>query len=449
MKKINLFVLTAVSAILLAACEPAVVPVKQYDGTEVQGISATEILVGNTAATTGSYAVVGVPFNYAIEAVFEEYNEAGGFEGKNIVLQHYDDYFDGAVGKVLTEKLVETDEVFALVGHFGTNTVGATVDYIKEIGIPMVYAATGISDLYQEEAEGYNKAVMPVQPIYDSEGRFLLARALAEHDVQGLKGTKIGVIEAKDDAGSGMVYGVKAQAKLLKNPASILYVETPAEQGTNHAAAVNKLKDAECDVVIIAANQIPFSEILNYMRDANYNAKVITSYVTANAITLGAAAAVGSITADRPVYTNSWLDIADAEGYLGLSAEYWEFATLMMAHDKEEGAPTGTAYAGNSYAIAGYVAAKVFLEGLKRVKEKDVDLVWKTYIEAMEKDPISLPMGGEIDFANGRRYGAEELGLNYYFLGNPELELPAGLAGADTLRTLDYVWDLVPADLKA
>ena len=28
--------------------------------------------------------------------------------------------------------------------------------------------------------------------------------------------TKIGVIEAKDDAGSGMVYGVKAQAKLLK-----------------------------------------------------------------------------------------------------------------------------------------------------------------------------------------------------------------------------------------
>ena len=175
MKKINLFVLTAVSAILLAACEPAVVPVKQYDGTEVQGISATEILVGNTAATTGSYAVVGVPFNYAIEAVFEEYNEAGGFEGKNIVLQHYDDYFDGAVGKVLTEKLVETDEVFALVGHFGTNTVGATVDYIKEIGIPMVYAATGISDLYQEEAEGYNKAV-PVQPIYDSVVSYLLSR---------------------------------------------------------------------------------------------------------------------------------------------------------------------------------------------------------------------------------------------------------------------------------
>jgi hypothetical protein len=38
MKKINLFVLSAVSAIILAACNPAVEVVKQYDGTEVQGV---------------------------------------------------------------------------------------------------------------------------------------------------------------------------------------------------------------------------------------------------------------------------------------------------------------------------------------------------------------------------------------------------------------------------
>jgi hypothetical protein len=34
MKKINLFVLSAVSAVILAACNPAVEVVKQYDGTE-------------------------------------------------------------------------------------------------------------------------------------------------------------------------------------------------------------------------------------------------------------------------------------------------------------------------------------------------------------------------------------------------------------------------------
>ena len=37
---------------------------------EVQGVSDDTILVGNTAATTGAYATVGVPFNAGMEAAF-------------------------------------------------------------------------------------------------------------------------------------------------------------------------------------------------------------------------------------------------------------------------------------------------------------------------------------------------------------------------------------------
>lgn len=99
---------------------------------EVQGVSDDTILVGNTAATTGAYATVGVPFNAGMEAAFKAYNDAGGFQGKSIVLKHYDDGFDGAQGMTYTKQLVETDKVFAIVGHFGTNTVGATLDYLKE-----------------------------------------------------------------------------------------------------------------------------------------------------------------------------------------------------------------------------------------------------------------------------------------------------------------------------
>ena len=101
---------------------------------EVQGVSDDTILVGNTAATTGAYATVGVPFNAGMEAAFKAYNDAGGFQGKSIVLKHYDDGFDGAQGMTYTKQLVETDKVFAIVGHFGTNTVGATLDYLKEGG---------------------------------------------------------------------------------------------------------------------------------------------------------------------------------------------------------------------------------------------------------------------------------------------------------------------------
>ena len=137
MKKfLSLLLTTAMLCTLLAGCgskngnsDGGYTPVN-----EVQGVSDDTILVGNTAATTGAYATVGTPFNAGMEAAFKAYNDAGGFQGKNIVLKHYDDGFDGAQGMTYTKQLVETDKVFAITGHFGTNTVGATVVDLKEKG---------------------------------------------------------------------------------------------------------------------------------------------------------------------------------------------------------------------------------------------------------------------------------------------------------------------------
>ena len=223
-----------------------------------------------------------------MEAAFKEYNDAGGFQGKSIKLVHYDDGFDAAQGLTYTKTLVETDNVFAIVGHFGTNTVGATLDYLKEKGIPMVYAATGIEDLYQEGATGNDKVIYPVQPIYNSEGRVLLARALAPVEGgMGLGGTKVGVIYTSDDAGSGLKYGVEKQNETLN--AELVYQEVDAA-ATNFSAAVNVLKNGGCDVVIACMNQAPLATLMASMRDANYNVNVVTSYVNASAVTLLACA---------------------------------------------------------------------------------------------------------------------------------------------------------------
>jgi hypothetical protein len=57
------------------------------------------------------------------------------------------------------------------------------------------------------------------------------------------------------------------------------------------------------------------------------------SYVTANTDILRAAAAAGSITADRPVFTNSWLDVTDLAYYdatlnpYALTPEYVAYLT--------------------------------------------------------------------------------------------------------------------------
>lgn len=425
--------------------------VKDYDGTETQGITDTEILIGNTAATTGAFATVGEPFNVGLNVALKMYNDMGGFGGKKVRLVHYDDEFDGAKGLQYTKTLVEQDKVFSLVGHFGTNTVAATVDYIKEQGVPMVYAATGINDLYQEGAEGYNKSVMPVQPIFKTEGRVLLARAMASTEGNyGLGGKKIGVIYTSDDAGKGMLEGIQRQAE--ETTATITYVETQAAQGTNHTSAVNKLKLQQCDVVIIAANQVPFGEILNAMRDVSFNTKVITSYLSANAVTLGALEDAKSITPDRPVYTNAWLDIATEKGmedYLTFAAYTYYYYGITDTTDPEQQVKpefaTATAMALNSYAMAGYCAGDIFLQGLKRVAADGKDLTWKNYIDAMEADDINLPMGGTLSFADGDRLGISSLALNK---ANKAAEGGAGLDSIAPITDLKDIWAQVPASLR-
>lgn len=400
MKKRILALLTCMVMVFsLAACGGG-------DTSTVQGVSDNTILVGNTAATTGAFASIGAPFNAGIEAVFKHYNDNGGFQGKKLELVHYDDGFDAAQGMTYTKRLVEDDKVFALVGHFGTNTVGATLDYLKSVGIPMMHAATGISELYQEGATGKNACIFPVQPIYDAEGRVLLARALASTEGGvGLGATKVGIIATTDDAGAGMLAGINRQ--LEEVDVDVVRQEVDAA-ATDYTAAVSVLKNAGCDVVIAAMNQAPLAVAMASMRDVNYNAKVITSYVSANSATLGALVENGSITANRPIYATSWLDITTEQG----ATELMEFAAVQLAWEAAEGITAENTYSTNSYAMAGYVAAMLFIHGLDQVEAQGLDLTWENYIKATEGKPYHIPMGGDIDYANGDRLGVTALALN-------------------------------------
>lgn len=394
----------------------------------VQGVDDTTIYVGNTAATTGSFATVGVPFNAGMDAAFKEYNDQGGFRGKSIQLIHYDDGFDAAQGLTYTKTLVETDKVFAIVGHFGTNTVGATLDYIKEMGIPMVYAATGIEDLYQEGATGNAKVVYPVQPIYNSEGRVLLARAVAPVEGSlGLGGTKIGVVATTDDAGTGLVYGVKKQAETLD--VEIFYQDVDAA-ATDYSAAVNVLKNNGCDVIIACMNQTPLATLMASMRDANYNANVITSYVNASAVTLGAFVENGSITKDRTVYSTAWLDTSTDEGMAG----YMTFYEAMSAWELENGG-TGNDNALNSYAMAGYIAGNLFVQALQDLDAKGLELNWANFNDVMEEVEFQVPMGGTINFHNGDRLAVTSLALN-------TISLEVGESGYYELQVVSPIMSL-------
>lgn len=403
-------------------------------GGTVQGVTDTTIKVGNTAATTGAFAIVGVPFNAGLEATLDWYNSNGGFNGKNVELVHYDDTFDAALGTTYTKTLVEDDQVFALVGHFGTNTVAATMDYVKSVGIPAAYIVTGISALYGEGLSGKDACYFPVQPIYDAEGRVLLARAVSSTEGNyGLGGTKVGVISTTDDAGGGILNGIKRQMEEIDVEVVIQEVDAAA---TDYTTAMGVLKNQGCDVVIASMNQAPVATVMSAMRDIDYNVPVITSYVSANASFLGQMVADGRITAERPVYTTSWLDTTTEQGM----AEYLEFSEIMLAWEASNGIDSNDpaqTYVLNSYAMSGYICAKNFLHGLDQLAAQGAELTWENYIAAMESTPFHIPMGGDIDYAGGNRIGVTALSMQTISL--EEVDGAYALTAVSPLTSLDDV----------
>jgi ABC-type branched-subunit amino acid transport system substrate-binding protein len=446
MKKVLLALLVVVAGIGLMACDTS-------EGTP--GITEDKIIVGNTAATTGVFAGVGVPFNLAMQVVFDEYNET--HDGRDIEFIHYDDGFDGETGLAYTKKLVEEDNVFALVGHFGTNTVNSTMDYLLETGVPMVYGVTGVNSLFFEDEPGNN--ILSVQPIYRTEGRMLVARALNEsifgenNDAKLSDTDKIVVLYSDDDAGQSIKLGIDDEVTSSGISDRVSFV--PFSTATASAVASVALAEDPA-VILLSANQAPATAMATALRVANSDVPVITSYV--NGATTFTPAMVDETTPlPYDVYANAWVDISEAgaaaptaaqiggDGTLagwdlpfdylaGFSAEYWdEYVFDMNSSDRTDGDTTAASLWGNAYAIAGYVAAKTFVTLLERV---DLDTVtWESFIEDAESAPVDLPMAGSIDWSDGNRTGLSVLALNK-LIYSPSVQFSKiiGLESIDVVR---------------
>lgn len=421
MKKLIALLLAAMMLFSLAACgdktgtegtnppsgtetkEPSGNGEKQYS----QGVTDATIKIANSAATSGAYAPVGVPFNAGIQAYLDMVNEAGGIDGRKIEFLHTDDEFDPVKGKAALQNFVEDEKVFAIVGHFGTPVVGATIEDLKDYGIPSVYFATGIGQLYAEgaktNADGYN--IFPVQPIYTTEGQIMVARGVGYFNA-----TKIGIIYTNDDAGKDMLTGAEAKCKELG-------IEYQAEQVTagssDVSAAVTAIKNSGADFIVCASIQATMPTIVKELAAQGNTAPVITTYVNVSDAIPPLVAS--DIKGKFDVYGNGWVDYYDEDNL----ALYTEWVGKI-----------DPAYGMNAYAQTGWIAAHFFCEGLRRIEGQDI--TWENYMKALESAPIQNPFGGLIDYTNGNRAGTQVMNLSKI-----TTEGEGGWELVDELRSMD------------
>lgn len=439
MKKFFALVLALVMVLGLVACGE-----KAPAAEELKGVTEDTILVGNTAGTTGALATIGGPFNVGIEAAFAAYNAEGGFNGKSVKLQHYDDGGVATQSVTLTEQLIHEDEVFAIVGNFASNCVAANLPIIKEANVPMVYAAAGNNELLNEAAEGADRGIFPVQPLNFTEGRMLILRAFAPLANGGLGGTKVGVLTNTVEASQTILKGIEAEAADL--PAAqkdaITYQNVTS---TDFSAAINALKNAGCDVVVMGVIGADFTAALTAMANANYYVPVLTSYNNANAGILNDAATTilaeqyTDVLTNIPIYAQAWLDITSTEyfytnpdsallkgyealglaqpgaGMPGFKEEYWVVAEKIFNYCTEQGMDNAFAMSYDSYALAGYIAGDLFCQGLKELQAQGKELTRANYVDVLESKEYQVAMADTISFANGMRSGVQSFALTMFY----------------------------------
>ncbi|MDP2096667.1 MAG: ABC transporter substrate-binding protein [Hydrogenophaga sp.] len=225
------------AGLVLAALLPfSVHAQKQYD----PGASDKEIKLGNLVPYSGPASAYGT-IGKAMTAYFEKVNADGGVNGRRIHFITADDAYNPAKSVEQTRKLVEQDEVLAMVGSLGTSHGIAVQRYMNAKKVPQLFVATGATRFGDPKAFPWT---MGWQPNYQSE-----TQIYAKYILKEMPNAKIGVLYQNDDYGKDYLKGLKDG--LGAKAASLIVAEESYEvsQPTIDSQIV-KLKSSGADVFI-------------------------------------------------------------------------------------------------------------------------------------------------------------------------------------------------------
>lgn len=104
-----------------------------------------EIRLGASVSATGPAAFLGDPEAKTIEMLVDKINANGGINGEEIALTLYDDGGDPNKARTFATRLIEDNDVVAIIGGSTTGTTMSILDVAQDEGIPFISLAGAIS----------------------------------------------------------------------------------------------------------------------------------------------------------------------------------------------------------------------------------------------------------------------------------------------------------------
>ncbi len=242
--------------------------------TRQPGISATRILFGQSAALSGPAAELGKNMRLGISAAFEEANQKGGIHGRQLVLLSLDDVYEPTAAIDNTRRLLDEEEVFALIGAVGTTISRATVPLTFADKVPYIAPMTGAALLRDSSLDN----VVNLRASYEQETEAMVSRLIND---LGIK--RIAVMHQEDSYGyAGYVGVVKALAKRNMEPSAIgVYPRNT----TSIKTGLLDLRRGKPEAVILIGAYEPVATLIKWARHIDFDPVFINiSFVGSNAL---------------------------------------------------------------------------------------------------------------------------------------------------------------------
>jgi len=254
------------AAVALAAAAPLALAGSTAD----PGVTSTTILLGGTSPLTGpaaSYASVA----RGAKAYLDSVNAKGGVAKRKIEYRIVDDAYNPAQTVQAVRRLVEQDKVFAVFNTLGTEANLAVRDYLNQVKVPQLFAASGATT-WGRDAAKYPWTI-GFQPSYAAEG-FVYGRYVA----QNMKKAKIAVLFQNDDYGKDLLGSLKSG--LGRSGSKIVAAEPYQVTSPDVGSQIAKLKASGANVLAIFATPTFAIQAYVFANRLGWRPKVIVNGVS-------------------------------------------------------------------------------------------------------------------------------------------------------------------------
>ena len=153
---------------------------EQIDSDASLGVFDDRVVFGQSAAFSGPAKDLGTGMHRGIQAAFEEVNQSGGVHGRRLELVSFDDAYEPEAAIDNTQRLIDSGDVFALIGAVGTPTSRSAVPVASAADIPYIAPFTGAAFLRDPQQNN----VINLRASYNQETEEMVARLVSELGIE-------------------------------------------------------------------------------------------------------------------------------------------------------------------------------------------------------------------------------------------------------------------------